>query len=142
MDDTKMKCRGLGFAFVLALVPLHAAATAITLPLVYAGCPAGPSSPMRIEIQDGAKGAKVTYRRAGRDPGPFEALDVNLARVSRRLFFTLRTPQGLVEFQGRALDDRLVGRLSDETGAAQAITLAAIRDEALERCDALPDTHK
>ena len=112
------------------------------MPLVYAGCPVRSGDPTRIEVDASAKGAKVTYRRAGIDPGPFETLDVNLAKISRRLFFTLRTSRGLVEFQGRATDDRLVGRLSDDDGATGTISLAAVRKEAFERCGALPDSHK
>jgi hypothetical protein len=132
---------GLGFA--LSMIPLPLQAAAITLPLVYAGCPAAPADPMRIEIREGAKGAVVIYRRAGgADPGPFETPDVNLARISRRLFFTLRTARGLVEFQGRAGDDRLVGRISDDRGDARPISLAAVRGDTLQRCDALPGDKK
>ncbi|WP_158808802.1 hypothetical protein [Beijerinckia sp. L45] len=135
-----MTSRWLGFALLLAV--LASPAAAITLPLVYTACPTGPGDPTRIEIGEGAKGVRVTFERAGLAPGPFETPDVNLAKISRRLFFTLRTPHGLVEFQGRALDDRLIGRLSDETGIARTISLAAVRNEALERCDGLPDSRK
>lgn len=137
----KSTCRGLGVALLITFLPLPASAAAITLPVVYAGCPTAAGDPTRIEIGEGPKGAKVTYQRTGLDPGPFETLDVNLATISRRLFFTLRTAHGLVEFQGRATDDRLVGLLSDETGAARAITLTA-HHEALDRCSALPDSPK
>jgi hypothetical protein len=130
---------GPAFALLVALLPSPAAA--ITLPLVYTGCPAALSDPTRIEIVEDAKGVRVTYARTGIDPGPFVTPDVNLARISRRLFFTLRTPRGLVEFQGRVMDDTLIGRLSNETGAVRAITLK-VGHETLERCDSLPDSQK
>jgi len=136
-----MMRRGLAFALLLTPLAVPAVAGEIGLPLVYAGCPAGPADPIRIEISEATKGPRVIYQRAGLDPGRFETLDVNLAKISRRLFFTLRTPHGLIEFQGRATDDKLVGLLSDDAGLARTISLAAVRDGALAPCAALQDSH-
>ena len=79
--------------------------------------------PIRVEITATAKGPKVTLVRRANDPGPFETLDVNFAHVSRRLFFKARTSEGLIEFQGRALADALVGLYSDDRGVTRSITL-------------------
>ena len=96
-----------------------------TLPLVYASCTAGSADPTRIAVRATAKGPVVDFERAGTPPQ--ETRDANLAFVSRRLFFTLKIGDTLIEFQGHATDRALVGMLSDERGA-HPIDLPAIAD--------------
>lgn len=112
---------------LLALVCAVAAASAAAasrarLPLLYAGCPAGPDDPTKIAVRDAPKGPVVDYERPGTPVQ--ETRDANLAFLSRRLFFKLKIGDELIEFQGRAGDGALDGLLSDAHGARH-LSLAA-----------------
>ena len=77
---------------------------------------------MTITVVDTSKGPLVRLERPG-EPR-LETTDANLAHVSRRLFFTMRTAAGrLIEFQGRATADALTGTLSDDRGGTRTIAL-------------------
>ena len=86
-------------------------------------CPGARGEPLHVLVTATPKGPKVTLTRPGADPGPFETLDVNFAHVSRRLFFKARTREGLIEFQGHARADALVGLYSDDHGRTRPISL-------------------
>ena len=94
-------------------------------------CPGGS---LRVAIVATPKGPKVTLTRPGRDPGPFETLDVNFAHVSRRVFFKAKTEEGLIEFQGHARKEALVGLLSDDRGGTRTISLPAMAGLSKEEC--------
>lgn len=103
-----------------------------TLPLIYTSCadaPGDPLDPTRIAIRDTPKGPVVDFDRAGLPRQTTR--DANLAFVSRRLFFTLKVGDTLIEFQGRATDHALEGTLSDERGA-HGIVLPA--SHGVQRC--------
>ena len=106
-----------------------------TLPLHYgASCPP-PGDPSGITIKDSPKGPVVTFERP--DLGALESRDDNLAFVSRRFFFKLRTATELIEFQGRAEDGELEGLLSDAHGARH-ITLPVVPAGAQPACGVRP----
>ena len=99
--------------------PAHSAPSRATLPLIYTACASAPGNPTRIAVRDSPKGPVVDYERPGLPRQ--ETADVNLAFISRRLFFKLKVEDELIEFQGRADDDRLDGTLSDERGARHIV---------------------
>lgn len=86
-----------------------------TLPLRYATTCPPPGDPSAIAITDSPKGPVVTFQRS--DLGALDSRDDNLAFVSRRFFFKVRTSTELIEFQGHARDGELEGLLSDAHGA-------------------------
>ena len=103
------------------------------LPLHYATpCPP-PGDPSAITIKDSPKGPVVTFERT--DLGALDTRDDNLAFVSRRFFFKLRTETELIEFQGHARDGELEGLLSDAHGARH-ISLPAVPGGATPGCGA------
>ena len=105
------------------------------LPLHYAiACPT-PGDPSAITIRDSPKGPTVTFERS--DLGALDTRDDNLAFLSRRFFFKLRTATELIEFQGHAGDGELEGQLSDERGARR-IVLPVVPEGAKPRCGAKP----
>ena len=106
-----------------------------TLPLHYASACPPPGDPSAITIKDSPKGPVVTFERT--DLGPLDSGDDNLAFVSRRFFFKLRTATELIEFQGRAGDGELEGLLSDAHGARR-ITLPIVPSGTKPACDAKP----
>ncbi len=121
----------------LACVPAVAdlAKPRATLPLGYATtCPAL-GNPSAITIKDSPRGPLVIFERT--DLGVLESHDDNLAFVSRRFFFKLRTATELIEFQGHAEDGELAGLLSDAFGARH-IALPAVPAGASPSCGAKP----
>lgn len=105
------------------------------LPMRYAtNCPP-PGDPSAITIKDSPKGPVVTFERA--DLGALDSRDDNLAFVSRRFFFKLRTTTELIEFQGHAEDGELEGLLSDAHGARRII-LPITPPGTKVACDAKP----
>ena len=106
-----------------------------TLPLHYGtSCPP-PGDPNAITIKDSEKGPVVTFERT--DLGALDSRDDNLAFVSRRFFFKLRTATELIEFQGHAADGELEGLLSD-AHSARRITLPIVPSGAKPVCGARP----
>lgn len=75
----------------------------------------------RVTVTDAAKGPVVTFERG---PIKQQSRDANLAHKSRRFFFKVKDADTLIEFQGHAYPDRLVGLLSDADGA-RPISLSA-----------------
>ena len=130
-------CRKALLLAGLALAgPAAASATPrATLPLRYATTCPPPGDPSAITVKDSPKGPVVTFERA--DLGKLDTRDDNLAFVSRRFFFKLRTDTELIEFQGRAQDRELEGLLSDAHGARHIVILA-LPDGAAPTCGAMP----
>ncbi len=124
-------------SMVLASVAAPAGAQAgkprASLPLHYATTCPPPGDPRAITIKDSPRGLVVTFERA--DLGALDTRDDNLAFVSRRFFFKLRTETELIEFQGHAQDDELEGLLSDARGARH-ISLPAVPAGAPPSCGA------
>ena len=106
-----------------------------SLPMHYATTCPPPGDPSAITIKDSPKGPVVTFERS--DLGALETRDDNLAFVSRRFFFKLRTATELIEFQGRAQDGELEGLLSDAKGPRR-IVLPIIPAGAAAGCGAKP----
>ena len=103
------------------------------LPLRYAtSCPP-PGDPSAITIKDSDKGPVVTFERS--DLGALDSRDDNLAFISRRFFFKLRTATELIEFQGHADDSQLEGLLSDAHGARH-ISMPRLTPTAKPACGA------
>ena len=105
------------------------------LPLRYATTCPPPGDPSAITITDSPKGPVVTFERA--EDGLHQTRDDNLAFVSRRFFFKLRTATELIEFQGMARDGALEGLLSDAHGARR-IVLPHVSAAAQPGCEAKP----
>lgn len=126
-----------GIAFSLCASPegAEAAKPRATLPLRYATACPPPGDPNAIAIKDSDKGPVVTFERT--DLGALDSRDDNLAFVSRRFFFKLRTATELIEFQGYAKDGELDGLLSDAHGARR-ITLPVVPSGAKPTCGAKP----
>lgn len=122
---------------VAAFAPACAAAEGARaiLPLHYGTTCPQPGDPSAISIRDSLKGPVVTFER--KDLGTLDSRDDNLAYISRRFFFKLRTETELIEFQGHALDGELEGLLSDARGARR-ITLPAVPAGASPSCGAKP----
>ncbi len=134
-------CRALA-TFIALLLARPACADAPPPPedahLVYGSlCAAAAADPLRIVETATAKGPRITLLRRGADPGPFDTLDVSFAHVSRRLFFKVKTAQGLIEFQGHARKAALDGFYSDDRGATRTISLPAAPDGA-DDCGGVP----
>lgn len=106
-----------------------------TLPLRYGTACPSPGDPRQITIADSLKGPVVTFERP--DLGTPETRDDNLAFVSRRFFFKLKTDTELIEFQGHARDDELEGLLSDVHGARH-IALPVVPAGAEPKCGDRP----
>ncbi len=109
----------LGIALTLLAVGADGAAALEPTRVYRSACP---GATMTITLVDTPRGPRVTLERPG-EPG-IETPDANLAHVSRRLFFTMRTAAGrLIEFQGHARTDALTGLLSDDRGGTRVIAL-------------------
>ena len=137
-----MKAIACRTAFLVAtlagLAPAARAAASkvrATLPMRYATTCPSPGDPSAISIKDSPKGPVVTFERT--DLGKLDTRDDNLAFVSRRFFFKLRTAVELIEFQGYAQDGELEGLLSDANGARR-IALPAVPAGAQPTCGAKP----
>ena len=122
-------------ALLWAPVWAEAAKPRATLPLHYGSSCSPPGDPNAITIKDSEKGPVVTFERP--DLGALDSRDDNLAFVSRRFFFKLRTATELIEFQGHAADGELEGLLSDALGARR-ITLPVVPAGAMPTCGARP----
>ena len=133
--------KGIGCRGMLLITVLGAPAVAqsgqprATLPLRYATTCPPPGDPSAITIKDSDKGPVVTFERP--DLGALDSRDDNLAFISRRFFFKLRTATELIEFQGHAEDGELEGLLSDAHGARR-ITLPVVPAGAKPACGGKP----
>ena len=126
---------GIACSLCVPATCAEAAKPRATLPLRYATACPPPGDPTAITIKDSDKGPMVTFERP--DLGALDSRDDNLAFVSRRFFFKLRTATELIEFQGHAEDGELEGLLSDAHGARR-IALPLVPAGAKPACGAKP----